>query len=155
MVNISLLFFNGVRSLHGLKTTSIFGVIGFVGLSNLLLANPAHSFNVTFENADFENGFNSWTTVGDTSIQGDFEGQLQYQNNQAVISTGCPNTVTGRCFDQQNNSNARNDDTTSSFNGSESSGDNYFNFSGNSQINADGSGYTGTFSDNLLQDFGR
>lgn len=126
---------------------------GFISLTSLLFVNPAQAFNVTFDNADFENGFNNWTTIGDTSIHGNFDGQLQYNNNQAVIGTGCPNTVSGRCSNQQDSSLPRNDDSGFSFGGSESSGDNYFNFSGSPQINADGTGYTGSFSNNLLQDF--
>ena len=171
MINRSSIFFTRLKSLHGqrfvlkntspnlalklrpLKTTSVFGFIGFASLSSLLLATPAYSFNVTLENADFENDFDSWTTVGDTSIQQNFGGQLQYENKQVLINTGCPNTATGRCFDQQNSSSPRNDDIGLSFSGTESSGGGYFNFSGNSQINADGQGYTGNFSSNLLQDF--
>jgi len=134
------------------KISASASLFGFISLTSLLFANPAQAFNVTFDNADFENDFSSWTTIGDTSIQGNFDGQLQYDNNQAVIGTGCPNTATGRCFNQQNSSLPRNDDS-SSFGGSESSGDSYFNFSGSPQINADGSGYTGSFSTDLLQDF--
>lgn len=149
MMNQYLMFINPK------KITSLIGLLGFMGLSGLL-STPVQAFSVTFENTDFENNFDGWTTTGDTSIQTLFEGQLQYINNQALINTGCPNTAfsDGECFDQQDESRTtpRNDDGTS-FAGTESSGDSQFNFSGNDQVSADGQDATGAFSFNNLQDF--
>lgn len=138
------------------KLTSLIGLLSFISLGSLLSISPAQAFTVTFENTDFESDFDGWTTTGDTSIQQDFENQLQYINKQALINTGCPDIVfaAGECFDQQDESRttARNDDT-GSFSGSESSGTSQFNFSGNDQVSADGQDATGVFSLNNLQDF--
>ena len=134
-------------------TKKIPSIIGLLGVISLLSISPAQAANITFDNTDFESDFTGWTTVGDTSIQELFEGLLQYENKQALIGTGCPNTAIGRCGDS---GAARNDDLDllpDNFAGTESSGGGYFNFSGNSQVDADGDPYTGSFSTNLLQDF--
>ncbi|MEO1005948.1 MAG: hypothetical protein AAFW67_08885, partial [Cyanobacteria bacterium J06638_38] len=132
------------------------GLLTLVGLSSLLSIAPVQAFSVTFENTDFENDFDSWTTTGDTSIQQNFDSLLQYANKQGFITTGCPDSAfpAGECFDQQDETRTtvRNDDATS-FTGSESSGSNHFNFSGNDQVSADGQDATGIFSPNNLQDF--
>lgn len=135
------------------KFTSLVSLLSCISLSSLISINPVQAFSVTFENTDFENDFNSWTTTGDTSIQTNFESQLQYVNKQGFITTGCPDTVGAQCFDQQDESRTtpRKDDTGNA--GSESSGSNHFNFSANDQVNADGKNATGTFSLTNLQDF--
>ena len=138
------------------KVIPLVSLLSFISLSSLLSISPAQAFTVTFENTDFENDFDGWTTTGDTSIQQDFENQLQYINKQALINTGCPDIAffSGECFDQQDESRttARNDDANS-FSGSESSGSSQFNFSGNDQVSADGQDATGVFSFTNLQDF--
>lgn len=150
MMNQYLMFLNPK------KITSLIGLLGLMSLSSLLSTTPVQAFTVTFENTDFENNFDGWTTTGDTSIQTLFDGQLQYVNNQALINTGCPSTAFagGECFDQQdeNRSTPRNDDGIT-FLGTESSGGNQFNFSGNDQVSADGLDTTGVFSFDNLQDF--
>ncbi len=135
------------------KFLPILSLLSFMSLGSLLYLNPVQAFSVTFENTDFENDFNSWTTTGDTSIQTNFESQLQYVNKQGFITTGCPDTVGVQCFDQQDETRTtpRKDDTGNA--GAESSGSNHFNFSANDQVNADGKNATGTFSLTNLQDF--
>lgn len=135
------------------KLLPIFNLLSLISFSSLLSINSVQAFSVTFENTDFENDYDSWTTTGDTSIQTNFESLLQYVNKQAFITTGCPDTVGTQCFDQQDESRTtpRRDDSTNA--GSESSGSNHFNFSGNDQVNADGKNATGTFSATNLQDF--
>ncbi|ELS01825.1 hypothetical protein Xen7305DRAFT_00015310 [Xenococcus sp. PCC 7305] len=142
--------------IYSKKITPFMGLLTLVGLSSLLSISPVQAFSVTFENTDFENDFDSWTTTGDTSIQQNFDSLLQYDNKQGFITTGCPDTAfpAGECFDQQDETRTtvRNDDATS-FDGVESSGSNHFNFSGNDQVSADGQDATGIFSPNNLQDF--
>ena len=135
------------------KFLPILSLLSFMSLGSLLYINPVQAFSVTFENTDFENDFNNWTTTGDTSIQTNFESQLQYVNKQGFITTGCPDTVGAQCFDQQDETRTtpRKDDFTNA--GSESSGSNHFNFSSNDQVNTDGKNATGTFSLTNLQDF--
>ncbi|MEM9271476.1 MAG: hypothetical protein AAGA80_00745 [Cyanobacteria bacterium P01_F01_bin.143] len=141
--------------IHSKKVIPLVSLLSFISLSSLLSISPAQAFTVTFENTDFESDFDGWTTTGDTSIQQDFENQLQYINKQALINTGCPDIAffSGECFDQQDESRttARNDDSTNA--GSESSGSSQFNFSGNDQVSADGQDATGVFSFTNLQDF--
>ncbi len=135
------------------KLLSISNLISLISVSSLLSINPVQAFSVTFENTDFENDYDSWTTTGDTSIQTNFESLLQYVNKQALITTGCPDTVGAQCFDQQDESRTtpRRDDPTNA--GAQSSGSDHFNFSGNDQVNADGKNATGNFSLTNLQDF--
>ncbi len=137
------------------KNISLVSLLSLISLSSLLSVNPAHAFTVTFDNTDFESDFDSWATTGDTSIQEDFESELQYLNKQGFITTGCPDIVflTGQCFDQQDvtRTTPRKDDPTDAEAGS--SGSNHFNYSGNDQVNADGKNATGSFSLTNVQDF--
>ena len=135
------------------KFTSLISLLSLISLSSSISINPAQAFSVTFENMDFESDFDSWTTTGDTSIQTNFESQLQYANKQGFITTGCPDIVGVQCFDQQDatRTTPRKDDLINA--GAGSSGSNHFNYSGNDQVNADGKNATGSFSLTNLQDF--
>ncbi len=113
---------------------STVSLVSILGLANLVASNPANAFTVDFQNTDFENNYTGWNTTGDASIQGIFQGIDPIGgNNQALITTSCPNTAfaAGECFDAQNPANPRFDDPDVSNNRT-------FNFSGLDQTDANG-----------------
>ena len=124
---------------HNLIRTA--GLAFFLSLGSL----PANAFNVDFHNTDFENDLTNWNTTGDVSIQQTFQGiEPVGGNNQALITTSCPNTAfaAGECFDTQNPSQFRQDDPT------RSNSARTFNFSGLDLTDANGNN-----SPNNLQGF--
>ena len=101
------------------KFTPIAIVASFLSLGNLITANSADAYGITFGgNVDFEsstslNGTAGWTGVGSTDIRGTYSQVEPYDSSQGVISTGCPSTAKAFC------NPARNDDpgtTTGTFN---------------------------------------
>lgn len=130
-MNISMFSHNVVRTVS---------LAFFLSLSSL----SANAFTVDFQNTDFENDFTNWNTTGDASIQQTLQGINPVGgNNQALITTSCPNTpfAAGECFDTQNPSQFRQDDPTSN-------NDRTFNFSGLDLTDANGNN-----SPNNLQGF--
>ena len=114
-----------------IRTVSL---VGLFSLANLVTSNPVKAFTVDFQNTDFENNFTGWNITGDASIQQDFQGTNPISgNNQALITTSCPNTAFagGVCFDTQNPANPRFDDPDASNNRT-------FNYSGFDQTDANG-----------------
>ena len=115
-----------------------FSLIGLVSVANLTMTSSAYGFSVNFENPDFSDGFTSWDTIGDTSIQGGFQGYVPPEGGtQALITNSCPNVAfpDGECFDTQNPSNYRQDDPDG---GEENR---VFNFSGSDQADANGNNF--------------
>lgn len=92
------------------KFTPIAIVASFLGLGNLIAANSADAYGITFGgNGDFESstsldGTAGWTGVGSTNIEGTYSQVEPYDSSQGVISTGCPSTAKTFC------NPARNDD---------------------------------------------
>ncbi len=106
--------------------------IFLVAIGNFIAVNPVQAFSVTFGNTGFEGtgtgGFDSWNTIGDTSIQSTFQGISPTQNDyQALITNSCSASAGDLCTDSQTNG-ARNDDNPRATG--------TFNYSGNNQINA-------------------
>ena len=98
--------------------TLIASTIGFLTVGNLIFIDAATAFSVTFsggvENLSFENQYNGWTTVGDTTVQSTFQTIApQGGTSQALITNACHDCV--------DNGSIRNDDshvnaTASTFN---------------------------------------
>ena len=110
------------------------GLVGLAGLANLAIASNAHAMGLVL-NSGFEDDFNNWSNIGDTSIQNIFQGiDPRGGNNQALITTSCPDSPfpSGECFDTQNTSNFRQDDPNGGID------DRTFNFSGLDQADANG-----------------
>ncbi len=105
--------FNPMKNL-----TLIASTIGFLTVGNLIFIDTATAFSVTFsggvENLSFENQYNGWTTVGDTTVQSTFQTIApQGGTSQALITNACHDCV--------DNGSIRNDDshvnaTASTFN---------------------------------------
>ena len=118
-------------------------VASFVSLDS---ASPASAMDLIL-NSGFENGFNNWQTLGDTSIQSDFQGiDTLGGNSQGLLTTGCPAEpfANGECFDTQDTSNFRQDDPRTD------SSNYVFNYSGNDQGDANNNN---AGDDNNLQNF--
>ena len=103
-----------------------------VAIGNFFAVNPVQGFSVTFDNTGFEGsgmgGFDSWNTIGDTSIQSTFQGISPTENSyQALITNACSASAGDLCRDPQTNG-ARNDDNPRATGA--------FNYSGNNQVNA-------------------
>ncbi len=102
------------------KFTPITLVACFLSLGNLIAANSANAYSVTFGgNGDFEstntslNGTNGWNGFGSTDINGTYSGVSPSNTKQGIITTACPNSNSTFC------QNSRNDDpgtTTGTFN---------------------------------------
>ncbi len=94
---------------------NVIGITSFVTLSSLLAIDSASAFSVTFDNAGFEDQYNSWTTTGDTTVQSTFQGiSPTAGTSQALITNACHD-----CIDDTNGNLLRNDDsgtTVSTFN---------------------------------------
>lgn len=112
-------------------------LISLLGLTNLIFSHSVQAqfldFTSDFENTGFEDNFNGWDTIGDTSIQNTFQGIDPISgNNQALITTACPDSpfATGECFDTQNPTSFRQDDPSGG------TGNRTFNFSGLDQADA-------------------
>ncbi len=91
------------------KFTPIAIVASFLSLGNLITANSANAYSVTFGNGDFENstslnGTAGWTGIGSTEITGTYSNVNPYNTQQGVITTACPNSNSTFC------QNSRNDD---------------------------------------------
>ena len=109
-----------------LKKSTLINTLGFLGICNLIAIAPANAFSITFsgtENLGFENQYNGWSTIGDTTVQSTFqEISPQAGSYQALITTGCNNCV--------DNGSIRNDD--SHINNTAGT----FNYSGTNPISA-------------------
>ena len=100
------------------KFTPIAFVASFLSLGNLIAANSANAYTLTFSNGNFESstsldGTAGWTGIGSTEIRGAYSGVSPYNTQQGVITTACPNSNSSFC------GNSRNDDpstTTGTFN---------------------------------------
>lgn len=111
--------------------TPIASTIGFLALSNLISVDAAGAISTTLTNGGFESNYSGWTTTGDTTVQPTF--QLinpPTGSNHALITTACPGTAfaNGECYDTQNPSAPRSDDSPTAAG--------TFNKSGNDQISA-------------------
>lgn len=65
------------------KRSIIASVVSLTGLTNVFPS--AHAAII---NGGFESGFDSWTTIGDTSIQSTYGGEAPKRTYQALVSTG-------------------------------------------------------------------
>ena len=100
-----------------LKKSTFVHTLGFLGISSLIAIAPANAFTVTFsstENLGFENQYNGWTTVGDTTVQSTFQTIAPQSGSYQAL-------ITNTCHDCVDNGSIRNDDshinsTTSTFN---------------------------------------
>ena len=124
------------------RTFSLVTVASFAGL---IAANPASAMDL-FLNSGFEDDFNGWETLGDTSTQSTFQGLNPRNTSQGLLTTSCPATPfpSGECFDTQNPSNFRQDDPAGGNN------NRTFNFSGRDQGDANGNNFN---QDGNLQNF--
>lgn len=112
----------------------ILSLLTLASLANLTTTSSASSMNVIL-NSGFEDDFDNWSNIGDTSIQNTFQGISPLGgSNQALITTSCPDSpfASGECFDTQNPANFRQDDPNGGI------ADRTFNFSGLDQADANG-----------------
>ena len=119
---------------HLIKILSLFTL---ASLANIVTSTSVSSMNVIL-NSGFEDDFNNWNNIGDTSIQNTFQGISPLGgNNQALITTSCPDSpfASGECFDTQNPTNFRQDDPNGGID------DRTFNFSGLDQADANGNNF--------------
>lgn len=118
-----------------------FNVLSLFSIASLTTFSSGRSVEAAdlVFNSGFENGFDDWQTLGDTSIQGGFQGiDTIGGRNQGLLTTGCPDVAfpNGECFDTQNTDNFRQDDPR------DDGGNDVFNYTGNDQgdANANNSG---------------
>jgi hypothetical protein len=138
-------------------TVAGFGVFSF---GSLVMPNTANAFSVGYGNT-FDNGFADWNTSGDTDIQGTLTGTYNgtaqsYRatgtGNQAVLTTACSSTAytpnsnlsyqNTECFDTQDDTQPRNDDSNADAG--------TFNYSGNDQTDANAENSASTFPANQI-----
>jgi hypothetical protein len=97
--------------------TRIVSTIGLLTVGNLIFTDAANAFSVTFsgtENLGFENQYNGWTTIGDTTVQSTFQTIAPQGGSYQAL-------ITNACHDCVDNGSIRNDDshvsaTASTFN---------------------------------------
>ena len=72
------------------KLINTTALVSLLGLSSLIYSRPATAISLIL-NSGFENDYDSWTRIGDTSIQETFQGiEPIGGNNQALITNSCP-----------------------------------------------------------------
>ncbi len=83
----------------------ISSTLGLITISNLLLINPAHAFDITFSNGGFDEplpdgSLNSWSSAGDATFNTGIDTVNPLSNpSQAIVTTGYRDGVNNRSDD--------------------------------------------------------